>query len=236
MWILVGLSSGLAVLAIAAAVYFWRTAGRYATEVAAARKAALTDSLTGVLNRRGFIEAAERELHRAERHGHPLAFAFVDVRGLKGVNDSQGHAAGDRVLRDVAALLRQSSRSHDVVGRIGGDELAVLLAEQSAAGVAAVARRVKARVPDRKSELGVVAEWDLTVGISIFPADGHTIAELMATADRRLYTQRGINLRQPGGLAPGQGTLQPVDHGHGSGVDAAQHSEVQRDQVSQHHQ
>jgi diguanylate cyclase (GGDEF)-like protein len=236
MWFLVGLSIALAILSAAVAAYYRRHARRSAGEAVAAREAALTDSLTGVLNRRGFLEAAERELDRARRYHDPLAFAFVDVRGLKSVNDSRGHGAGDRLLKNVATLLTQSSRAHDIVGRIGGDELALLLPQQSVAGVAAVARRLKARIPAQRLELGVGADWDLTVGISVYPNDGAAIGELLSAADRRLYMQRGIDLHRPDILASGERALEPVDHGHRRGVDSTQDSEVDRDQVAQHHE
>jgi two-component system cell cycle response regulator len=236
MWILLGLSLALAIASSAAAIHFRRAAIARAAEVEKAREAAMTDSLTGVLNRRGFIDAAERELKRAQRYGHPLAFAFVDVRGLKAVNDTRGHSAGDRLLRGVATLLTETSRSHDIVGRIGGDELALLLAEQSIEGVAAVGRRLKAKIPQRQLELGLGQDWDLTVGIAIYPSDGKSIPELLATADRRLYLQRGIRLRQPVALAAGQRALQAVDHRDGGRIDAAQDGQVERDKVAQHHE
>jgi diguanylate cyclase (GGDEF)-like protein len=203
MWLLVGLSIALAILFLAAALYYRRRALRYAGEAQTAREAALSDSLTGALHRRGFVEAAEQELERARRYDHPLAFAFVDVRGLKGVNDTRGHGAGDRLLTDVVRLLKASSRSSDVVGRIGGDELAVLLVEQSAEGVTAVAQRLKAGIPECRQELDLGADWDLTVGTSVYPDDGQTIADLLGAADRRLYLQRGISLQQPDGLPAG---------------------------------
>jgi diguanylate cyclase (GGDEF)-like protein len=156
--------------------------------------AALTDPQTGVLNRRGFLEAAERELGRARRYNHPLALAFVDIRGLKAVNDSEGHLAGDRLLRRVTLLLRDSARTHDLVGRIGGDELAVLLAEQSAAGAAAMTQRVRAQVPAARSDLRLATPWDVTIGTASFPEDGDAFEQLLAAADRRLYEQRGIHL------------------------------------------
>jgi diguanylate cyclase (GGDEF)-like protein len=165
-----------------------------AGEVAAVTAAALTDPLTGVLNRRGFLEAAERELNRARRYQHPLALAFVDIRGLKAVNDTEGHLAGDRLLQRVTTLLRESARAHDLVGRIGGDELAVLLAEQSSDGAAAMTQRVRAQIPSYRARLGLVTAWDVTIGTATFPEDGDTFDELLAAADRRLYQQRGIDL------------------------------------------
>jgi diguanylate cyclase (GGDEF)-like protein len=111
------------------------------------------------------------------------------------VNDTRGHQAGDLLLKHVAALLRESSRSHDVVGRIGGDELAVLLAEQGAAGMAAVVRRVRAQLPATREALGFDHIWDLTIGMAVFPKDGESLEALLDAADRRLYLQRGIKLR-----------------------------------------
>jgi diguanylate cyclase (GGDEF)-like protein len=194
-WLAFGLVAALAAAAGVAAVRSGRRARERAGEVALASAAAITDPLTGILNRRGFTDVAERELQRAQRYGHPLALAFVDVRGLKSVNDTRGHRAGDELLRQVAALLKESSRSHDIVGRIGGDELAVMLTEQGADGMAAVMRRVRSELPAAREALGFDHDWDLTIGMAVFPRDGHSLEDLLATADRRLYLQRGIELR-----------------------------------------
>jgi diguanylate cyclase (GGDEF)-like protein len=193
-WLALAASLALAALAGVAALRSGRRFRIQAGEVAAVTEAALTDPLTGVLNRRGFLEAAERELGRAHRYGHPLALAFVDIRGLKAVNDSEGHLAGDRLLRRVTLLLRDSARTHDLVGRIGGDELGVLLAEQDAAGAAAMTQRVRAQVPPARGDLRLSTPWDVTIGTATFPEDGDTFEQLLAAADRRLYEQRGIRL------------------------------------------
>jgi diguanylate cyclase (GGDEF)-like protein len=193
-WLALAAAVALAALAGVAAVRSGRRVRIQAGEVAAVTAAALTDPLTGILNRRGFIEAAERELLRARRYDHPVALAFVDIRGLKAVNDTEGHLAGDRLLREVTTLLRESARTHDVVGRIGGDEMAVLLAEQSADGAAAMIQRVRAQVPSARANLGFSTPWDVTIGTAASPEDGDTFEELLAAADRRLYEQRGIRL------------------------------------------
>jgi diguanylate cyclase (GGDEF)-like protein len=195
-WIALAAALGLAAAGGGVAISSTRRAHRRAGEVAAVTAAALTDSLTGVLNRRGFIDVAERELDRARRYEHPLALAFVDVRGLKAVNDSEGHLAGDKLLKQVAVLLRESARVHDVVGRIGGDELAVLLAEQSTQGAVAMSERVRAQVPSRRAAVGLGTPWDVTIGTATFPDDAETLDGLLAAADRRLYEQRGIELRE----------------------------------------
>lgn len=194
-WLLIAAALALAVAATAAAWRSARQAHRQAGLVAAVEEVAVTDPLTGVLNRRGFAEACRRELDRAKRYGRPLALAFVDVRGLKGVNDSEGHLAGDRLLKEVAALLRDTARAHDVVGRLGGDELAMLLAEQSMKGAFAVGVRLSSRLPVHRRRLGLDTEWGLTIGLATHPEDGDTFEELLAAADRRLYEQRGIHLR-----------------------------------------
>ncbi len=159
-----------------------------------ASAAALTDPLTGALNRRGFTAAVERELARSRRYERPFVLAYVDVRGLKGINDTQGHMAGDELLRTVSSVLTNSARAHDVVGRLGGDEFGLLLVEQSADDAKAVTDRITERVQASRAALGFQAAWDLTVGTAAFPADGDSAAALLAVADRRLYEQRGIAL------------------------------------------
>jgi diguanylate cyclase (GGDEF)-like protein len=194
-WIVLAAALALAAAAGAAAFAFGRRARSRAGEVAVVTAAATTDPLTGVFNRRGFNESAERELRRARRYGHEMALAWVDIRGLKAVNDSEGHAAGDRLIQQVAVLLSQSARAHDLVGRMGGDELAVLLAEQSAAGADAMSRRFREQVPQHRAALGLTTAWDVTIGTASFPEDGDTLDELLKAADRRMYQQRGIRLR-----------------------------------------
>jgi diguanylate cyclase (GGDEF)-like protein len=193
-WIALAASLGLAAIGGAVAFRTSRRARRQAGDLAAVSAAALTDPLTGVLNRRGFTEAAERELARARRYDRPFVLAYVDIRGLKRVNDTEGHLAGDLLLKEAARLLTESARADDVVGRIGGDELGLLLAEQTAAGAEVVSGRIKAEVMARRPAIGLRAPWDLTIGIAAYPEDGQTFEELLRTADRRLYEQRGIAL------------------------------------------
>jgi diguanylate cyclase (GGDEF)-like protein len=193
-WIALGASLLLAAIGAAAAVASRRRAAAQAGELAAVSAAALTDPLTGVLNRRGFIEAVERELARARRYHHPFVLAYVDVRGLKTVNDTEGHLAGDNLLKSVAALLTECARADDVVGRLGGDELGLLLVEQTPEAAMVVTRRIADQVAARRKVMNLGAPWDLTIGSAAFPQDGQTVDELLATADRRLYQQRGIQL------------------------------------------
>jgi diguanylate cyclase (GGDEF)-like protein len=193
-WIALGACILLAACMSGAAFLNGRRAARDRGQLERVRAVAKTDPLTGVLNRRGFTEAVERELARARRHGRQFVLAYVDVRGLKAVNDTEGHLAGDELLKGVATLLTESARADDVVGRIGGDELGLLLVEQSGDSAATVSRRIEAQVSARRSALGLRTPWGLTVGTAAFPEDGGTFDDLVAAADRRLYEQRGIAL------------------------------------------
>ena len=91
-------------------------------EVRALLEQATTDELTGLLNRRGFLRVAEPELRRAQADQRPLTLVYVDVDGLKALNDEAGHEAGDALLVETAALLRAAFRSSDVMARLGGNK------------------------------------------------------------------------------------------------------------------
>ena len=97
--------------------------------VSGARKDYLIDELTGILRRGPGLRELQHEIDRARRQGHPLVVAFIDVNGLKSVNDREGHAAGDQVLREVAQALRQGLRSYDLLLRYGGDEFVCALSD-----------------------------------------------------------------------------------------------------------
>jgi diguanylate cyclase (GGDEF)-like protein len=194
-WMALGAAFALALAFAAMALRSSRRARRREREFVAISAAAATDALTGILNRRGFMDAAERELARASRYDRSFVVAYVDVRGLKAVNDTEGHLMGDELLQTVAGLMKESARADDVVGRIGGDEFALLLDEQTAKSAEPVIRRIRARVEERRAAMEIRVPWELTIGIAAFPSDGTTLDELLGTADRRLYEQRGIALR-----------------------------------------
>jgi diguanylate cyclase (GGDEF)-like protein len=157
------------------------------------QRAAVTDSLTGLLNRRGLEDRLGEELARCQRNGHELSLVMIDCDGLKAVNDSGGHELGDAVLQRIADCLRTHKRMADVAGRLGGDEFVVLLPETGASDALGVAERFRrelaaAPLPDGRTITAAL-------GIASFPADGDTAAALLRTADRTLYAakQRGGN-------------------------------------------
>ncbi len=193
-WIALAASLALAALLGTMALWSGFRMRRQGVRLELISAAALTDPLTGVLNRRGFTEAAERELARARRHARPFTLAYIDVRNLKAVNDTEGHRAGDELLRQTALLLKGAARADDVVGRIGGDEMAMMLVEQNAAGAEVVKGRIVQQIATRRAEMGLRAPWDLTIGTAAYPEDGETVEDLLRKADMRLYEQRGIAL------------------------------------------
>ena len=107
------------------------------TQIACALKGAIrhqaelarTDDLTGLANRRHFFELSEAEIQRARRYAHPFSLAYIDFDHFKEVNDSRGHAEGDRLLRAATHTILDNIRSTDVMARTGGDEFAVLMPE-----------------------------------------------------------------------------------------------------------
>lgn len=168
-----------------------RAAARLAEQDAQLRDLALVDALTGLRNRRGFLQIAEHELLVATRRGSVTALLFIDVDGLKLVNDRFGHAEGDRMLCETADVLNEQLRSSDLLARIGGDEFCVLLSRDTAMdGKVALERIDRAiaernRQPDRRYELGI------SVGISLFdPANPVPIDALIETADSEMYQQK----------------------------------------------
>ncbi|MBI4597664.1 MAG: GGDEF domain-containing protein [Candidatus Omnitrophica bacterium] len=152
------------------------------------RLMATTDELTGLNNRRFFLDRWELEYARAKRYNRPLACLMIDVNGFKQVNDRLGHAAGDVVLQQVARELRMMLRQSDLLARFGGDEFVVALPETTEPQAAAVAeklRQISVAVPNgRRRGLSSVT---LSVGMARAEADHATAQESLQAADQSLY-------------------------------------------------
>ncbi|KAA6187873.1 GGDEF domain-containing protein [Thiohalocapsa marina] len=159
------------------------------------------DALTGLMNRTYFERDLAQALDRAKRHGYRLALLFIDLDRFKAVNDTAGHAAGDRVLELVGARLRRRVRASDLVSRLGGDEFTVLLEPCESPALAEQVGRslVKAisqpcdlpgYLPGAGKVAGQVAGQvtvGASVGIAYYPEDGDTVEKLMGCADRAMY-------------------------------------------------
>jgi len=149
------------------------------------------DSLVPIPNRRGFMRELERTIARVKRYKDTAALLFVDIDGLKMINDSFGHPAGDEALIRVSELLLQGVRSSDCVARMGGDEFAILLEHADEA----VARETAARLADQVAQCGFTQSGcelplSIAVGVSLIGADD-SADEVIARADDDMYRAKG---------------------------------------------
>lgn len=155
------------------------------------RRLATTDELTTLANRRFFLDALERERARASRSGNPLCLALVDLDHFKQINDRHGHPAGDEVLRNVARILGEGTRTSDIVGRIGGEEFAILMPETAWDQALSVCERLCAAMERTPMALspGLNAAVTLSSGIALL-AEGESSSQLISRADAALYNAK----------------------------------------------
>ena len=165
------------------------TTSRVEAELVAARvqmkTLADTDSLTGLSTRRHFLEQSEAIIKSAVRYAHPASLLMLDIDHFKHINDTRGHAAGDRVLQAVAGLLSRSVREVDVLGRLGGEEFAVMLPETGIARAAPAAERIRQGVEALRPE-----GQNLTVSIGLAELRDEDLEALMIRADGHLYAAK----------------------------------------------
>jgi diguanylate cyclase (GGDEF)-like protein/PAS domain S-box-containing protein len=160
---------------------------RKATE-ARLRELATTDSLTGLFNRRHFMELAEREFARAKRYQGTRTMLMMDIDHFKRVNDTHGHDVGDEVLRELARISRTALRELDILGRLGGEEFGVLLPETDAGPAMEVAERLRRAIEQSPMTTGA-GEMRITVsiGAATSKGDAETVDTLLKRADVALY-------------------------------------------------
>lgn len=173
------------------------------------RSLARRDALTGVANTRAFLEALDHELARMRRTGKPLTLAYVDLDHFKAVNDTLGHAAGDELLREIAARLTDSLRSVDTLARLGGDEFGLLLPEtDSAAGGVALERCHEAVRAAVRETPGVPADVGATIGAIAFLHPPRSAEAAIRATDDRMYRAKRAGRNQvllAGPEPPGSG-------------------------------
>jgi diguanylate cyclase (GGDEF)-like protein len=151
----------------------------------------LTDELTSLYNRRGFFVLGEQQLESARRTKLPLALLYVDVDGLKKINDTHGHAEGDRLLVDTAAILSSTFRAADIVARIGGDEFAVL-AQLAPTDAHRPEVRLLEKTDARNSQHPELPPICLSLGIETLDPEKarRPLGDLLSAADTRMYASR----------------------------------------------
>lgn len=164
----------------------------------------LIDDLTGLYNRKGFFALAEHRMKVANRSGEPFAIAFVDLDGMKQINDTFGHQEGDRALVDTANVLRECFRESDIVARLGGDEFAVFIAEAKEDKIASIMSRIQQNLATCNRTEG--RQYRLSFSTGIVPAGAakpEDLETLLAQADTLMYQQKSNRqLSRDEGTAP----------------------------------
>ncbi|RZU54231.1 diguanylate cyclase (GGDEF)-like protein [Krasilnikovia cinnamomea] len=177
------------VVVVASAVLFLLVLGRMAGLIAAQRRIAITDGLTGLYTRRFLSETMRVESERAVRHGSSFALLLLDVDHFKTINDTYGHPAGDRVLVEIARRLKDACRGTDVVARYGGEEFAVLVTSTVPDGLDCLAERLRDRIGstpirvDGRTAVGVT----VSVGAAALPPHAVSPDQVVKAADNALY-------------------------------------------------
>lgn len=150
------------------------------------------DFLTGIANRRHFVECAEIELARSQRYGSPLSLLMLDVDFFKQVNDRYGHKTGDVVLQRLTQALQQKLRPMDMLGRLGGEEFAILLPETNEAQAMEAAERLRCAVADNRIKLDEHTQLSITlsIGVTTLSADDQSLDGPLRRADNALYAAK----------------------------------------------
>ena len=157
----------------------------------ALRSLSLTDELTGLYNRRGFSTLAERHLSLARRKGQDLLLVLTDIDGLKTINDTFGHAAGDQVVIDAGNVLKGTYRRVDIIARIGGDEFTAFPIEAGPESAEILMNRLQENIARHTERYTRPFRLSMSVGIGrINPADCPNVQRLLAEADRELYRRK----------------------------------------------
>ena len=154
-----------------------------------------TDETTNLPNARAAFRKLESELKRADRENQTVAVLYMDLDGLKPVNDSYGHAAGDKLLLDIGRNLRAHLRSYDFLGRVGGDEFLAIVPGIAKDGLDAKVLAIKKTLASKPIMVteGVYLRPKISVGAALFPVDASESAELIYLADRRMYRDKSLS-------------------------------------------
>lgn len=169
---------------------------RNTEELRRLRREARFDPLTGVLNRRGAIEALQRECDRARRSDSPLTIMLVDADRFKTVNDTFGHAAGDRVLVEMAAALKVCLRMTDVVGRIGGDEFIIALPNVQKPLANTIKKRLRKRVSENIVPGSESMKVSISIGLVVDTEGKMSLEQLFESADNAMYADKSRSKRK----------------------------------------
>jgi diguanylate cyclase (GGDEF)-like protein len=157
-----------------------------------------TDSLTGIANYRQLIDRLQAEIERSQRTVRPFAVLFLDLDGMKSINDQYGHMVGNRALCRVVEALRLSCRAIDTPARFGGDEFVVVLPETDEAA----ARQVRRRIIDRVACDREIPLISVSIGVAVYPNHAETLDALLGSADRSLYEMKSCGKESKEAIVP----------------------------------
>jgi diguanylate cyclase (GGDEF)-like protein/PAS domain S-box-containing protein len=175
------------------------------------RELSLRDELTGLYNRRGFLELSRPQLLLATRAKRPLTVFYADLNGMKSINDQLGHETGDRALVATAEVLTKTFRASDIVARLGGDEFAVLATDCDAEGIHAASLRARRLIDETNAKLGAPFQLSVSLGSSVFDPEAPVDLEtLMQRADEQMYqlkrARKELNRARLGAASFARGT------------------------------
>lgn len=154
------------------------------------RELSITDSLTGLFNRRYFEERFYEELHRSERHNLPFSLAMLDIDDFKLFNDTEGHLAGDEILKSISCIAKDNLRIIDVIARFGGEEFAIIMPQTEKPEALQVAERIRNSIKEQIPKLWNDFPRDavtISIGIATYPADAKDRKDIIRSADKALY-------------------------------------------------
>lgn len=150
------------------------------------------DGLTSLYNRRFFLKLANSEVERARRYSHPTTFMMLDLDHFKNINDEYGHLTGDHVLEKIARILEAESREADIIGRLGGEEFAILSTESTLHQAGQLAERIRTRINNETIEFdGHQISVTISIGIAEVGGSDELIEQAMNRADKALYQSKG---------------------------------------------
>jgi diguanylate cyclase (GGDEF)-like protein len=154
---------------------------------------ATTDSMTQLFNRRHFIESAQRQIIQLQRTGAYGAMLMIDIDDFKGVNDSFGHAMGDECIANVASILKDNLREYDLVGRVGGEEYAMLLSQCELDRASQIAERLREKIADMSvSHQQDTINITISIGLTMIQKGENEIDKALQTADIALYKAKSM--------------------------------------------
>ncbi|HEX7313467.1 MAG TPA: CHASE3 domain-containing protein [Pyrinomonadaceae bacterium] len=178
------------VLLVFSYLLFRRDVARRRARARALRDLSLTDELTGLYNRRGFLVIAERSVKLARRAGQELLLLFADLDGLKRINDEHGHDEGSRAIADAGEVLRRTFRESDVLARLGGDEFAVLVADAAGKGPEFYMERLGETLSRHNERRETAYLLSMSVGATRLDGEALNVEEAITRADELMYEEK----------------------------------------------